>query len=350
MELGIYIFKVLQKYSSKEVTRETHPMTRQEIRKKLVEEYKDESISDKKVRIALDYMINMESYKDDKDKIICYRTYGKEDSERHTDYYYNNSISDVELKFLIDSVMYSKIFNTPNAQNLAKRLQDLSGKQLVDITSYANDSFGKQRYTLSTNVLDNIKAILQSIKDNKWISFKWNVYGVENGKVSLINKDTRRAKPIKIILNDGRYYLFARHINSEKVYTYSVDLMTNINLVDVEDDDISTEVIEKNFRRAKYILQHPFMMGGKTQKYTLKVSKEYFSRLVDTFAYEIEIDKSTETNKTVEVKVTASRDGILQWLLQHNYMATLVKEKNSDKELEKMLSDAVNKLYNDYHI
>ena len=63
------------------------------------------------------------------------------------------------MKVLIDSVIYSKIFNAPAAQNLAKRIQELSGKNFTDITSYANDAFGKQRYILKTDNRKNVETI-----------------------------------------------------------------------------------------------------------------------------------------------------------------------------------------------
>ena len=41
--------------------------------------------------------------------------------------------------------MYGKIFNSEQAKSFAKRVQNLSGKNLKDINPYVNDSFGKQR-------------------------------------------------------------------------------------------------------------------------------------------------------------------------------------------------------------
>lgn len=348
MKLSYLIINVLKKYSSKEKTSETKPLTRKEITRRLQQEYSKE-ITEKKVRTSLDAIIFYESYLNDSEKTICYKTYGGKNQERHTDYYYNNSISDVELKFLIDSVLYSKIFNDSTAKDLARRIQGLSGKNLKDITNYANDAFGKQRYTLETNVIQNIDIILKASKEEKYIEFQWNLYGVENGKISLMKKDKRTVKPIKLILDNGRYFLLARHLQSKKIYTYSVDLMTKVKiLTNIQNDGFKNENIENNFKRAQYILQHPYMMGGEEKKYKIRVQKNYLSRLVDDFSYEIKISPYSETETTVDVIISASRKGILYWLLQHYDIAELVE--NNDEELEKELSDAVKKLYDKYHI
>ena len=42
-----------------------------------------------------------------------------------------------QYKFLIDSILSSKIFNNQKAESLIKRIQALSGKGLSDITKYA---------------------------------------------------------------------------------------------------------------------------------------------------------------------------------------------------------------------
>lgn len=67
----------------------------------------DKSITDKQVRKALKDLTDSELNLPDEQKVIRYRTYDNE--RRKTDYYYNNIITDVEFKFLIDSVLYSNI-------------------------------------------------------------------------------------------------------------------------------------------------------------------------------------------------------------------------------------------------
>lgn len=86
----------------------------------------DKSITDKQVRKALKDLTDSELNLPDEQKIIRYRIYDNE--RRKTDYYYNNIITDVEFKFLIDSVLYSNIFNNERAMDLAGRIQTLSGR------------------------------------------------------------------------------------------------------------------------------------------------------------------------------------------------------------------------------
>lgn len=350
----IYLIKTLKRYTSKDKTLETRPLKRTEIRRKMEQDYPEELITDKMVRKRLDAIIECEESLPESEKTVCYETYcvkgkngSEEPEERKTNFYYNNNISDVELKYLVDSIMYGKIFNSEQAQNFAKRVQGLSGKNLVDITPYANNSFGRNRFTLETDVLQNVDKILVAIQKKKYISFEWNVYDVENGKVILNYLNVRTAKPMKLILNDGRYFVLVHYQDSTKVYTYSVDLMKNIEMIDLSDKGKDKKELQDNFERASYILKRPYNFGGEIKSYKLRVNRELFSRVVNTFSYEIKVLRGTQTEETVDVRVSASEKGMLYWLLHHYDVAELID--NTDEELEQDLKDAVEKLYKRYH-
>lgn len=327
-------------------------LTRTGIVKKMKADYPEMKgqITDKKIRVRLDAICDYEDkYKVNK-RTICYREYLVDNGEqiRRTDYYYNDSITDIEYMFLIDSIMNSKIFDTDRANDFAHRVQKFGNEKLKKITSYVDDNiYGRQRYMFNTDVLDNISIIENAIRDNAIIEFDWNVYDAIDGKVGLRFLERRKLKPLRLLLNEGRYYMLARYYKSEKVYTYSIDLMKNVKtVVNGNVPDIVKTDPEKNFKRAEYILSHPYNMGGKIRAYKLRVNREFFSRLVDAFSYGIRILKGTETQNTVDVMVKASSKGMKYWLL-HNYdVATLID--NNDKELTEELKKAVKILQNMY--
>ena len=67
---------------------------------------------------------------------------------------------------------------------------------------------------------------------------------------------------------------------------------------------------------------------------------------MNIFSYGIEIIDGTETEKTVDVRVKATKRGMVYWLLQHYDVAALIE--NKDEELWKELRDAVESLYERY--
>ena len=240
--------------------------------------------------------------------------------------------------------MSSKIFNNQKAESLIKRIQALSGKGLSDITKYAKNNLIKQRYFLEQDVIKNIELILKAKQEKSFIQFQWNVYDVKNKKVELKKVEKRTIKPLKLVLNGGKYYCLARHLNSEKIYTYSVELMTEISLVYSIGDEIDEKAFEQKFSRTEYALQHPFMFGGETRQYKIRVNRRYISRVVEDFSYEMKI--MAETEETVDIRISTSRKGMVYWLLKNYDIAELID--NKDEELEKELEQAVEILNKKY--
>lgn len=344
------IIEVLRKHSSETKTRDTKPLKCTEITKYLIQdfpdEHRDEPITDKRVRNALKKIINSELSKEDKDKSIRYTVYERNGEEYKTGFWTPKSISDVELKYLIDSVMYSKIFDSETAQDFAGRIQQMSGKNLHRMTSYvAGNLFGRQRLTIDVDVLENMRLIMDAAGRDAFISFNFNVYDVVGTKIGLKKKDSYTVKPIQIILNDGRYFMLARYQNDDKPYTFSVDLMSEITINNKICDKVKTENLEKNFNRALYSLQHPYNMGGNAEHFKLRVKRDYLSRVVDVFSYEIEIIPNSITETTVDIKVRASREGMKRLLLFHYDGVEILDPGDEFKE---QLLEAVNALCEKY--
>lgn len=342
------IMEVLKRYSS-----DTRPLKRSEIVGYLIKEYPVEKtgykITEKKVRTALNKIIDSEASKADKDKSVCYKSIEKKNgNEYKTDFWTPKSISDVELKYLIDAVMYSKIFDSAAAQDLGRRIQDLSGKNLSRMTPYTSGNvFGKQRLTISVDVLKNIQIIYDATKDDKYIEFDFNVYDIVDNNIGLKLKKHYTVKPLQTILNDGRYFMLARYQNSSKVYTFSVDLMSNISIVNNIKDNIDNSELGKNFVRAQYLLQHPYNMGGKPEFFKLRVKREYLSRVVDTFSYEIKVIANSTTENTVDIRVKSSLEGMKRWLLFNYDIAEVIEPPNELRdaliEASKNLSEKIKK-------
>ena len=219
MELSYMIVEVLRKHSS-----ETNTLNQKQILKYLHDDYDHlkEEITPKKVRSSLEKMMTQEITLSEEGRVLCYT-----DSERKRRYWTSNSISDAELKFMIDSVVYSNIITTQNARSLANRIQALSGARLKRLTPYASGAFGRQRYTAGIDVLKNVEDITAAQEAGRKISFVLNVYTVRNGKLTLCPKKDYTVSPLDTVLHNGRYYLLASFYN-DRTYSFRVDLMTNI--------------------------------------------------------------------------------------------------------------------------
>ena len=111
MELSYMIVEVLKRHSSGQ-----NPLNQTQLLQRLQSDYPHlvEEITEKKVRSALEKMTIQEIALPEEARALRYT-----DARRKKRYWAGNSLSDVELKFLVDSVVYSNIINTQNARSLA---------------------------------------------------------------------------------------------------------------------------------------------------------------------------------------------------------------------------------------
>ena len=309
MELSYMIVEVLKRHASRD-----KPLNQMQIWEQLRSDYPHLSaeITIKKVRASIKKIVEQEEIlANEADKVLRY-VGGK----RKEGFWVNDSVSDAELRFLIDCVVYSSIINTQNARDLAKRLQGLSGKRLLDMTPYASGAFGEQKYMPDIDVLKHVVEITEARKAGHKIRFDLNVYVPENGKIVLrpVERSPYTVSPLETVLHDGRYYLLACYDDSDKVYSFRIDLMTDIQQMEEKArHDIPTL---KNFRRDAFMLQHPVMYGGEARRFTLRVNKGGLTRVVDAFGRGLTVVPGSERAKTVDVWVTAADEAMRLWLLR----------------------------------
>ena len=307
MELSYMIVEVLKRHSS-----EKNTLNQTQLLRHLQSDYPHlaEEITEKKVRSALEKMIVQESTLPDKSRVLRHT-----DAKRKKQYWTDNSLSDAELKFLIDSVVYSNIINTQNARSLAKRIQGLSGKRLRDFTPYASGAFGEQKYTAAINVLKNVEAIAAAQEAKRKISFELNAYIAQNGKTALRPTGKHTVSPLDTVLHNGRYYLLACYDDGDRIYSFRVDLMTSIRQT-AEPARRDVPAL-KSFRRDEFMLRHPVMYAGRVRRFTLRVKKDSLTQIVDTFSDAAMIVPGSEMEETVDLWVDASDGAMKFWLLQY---------------------------------
>lgn len=354
MELGYWIVRILQRYSSQKETGDTHPMTLAEIQKRAAaqydgwkkpyEEYKAEDRPTRKmVQDAMTSLIDGESLLPDEEKTIIYREYGNPDAPRRTDYWYRSLWRDADLRFLIDSVLYSGILNEKQTQEMVKNIKKLSGENLKKMTRYAG-FFGGSRYFADNDVLSNVELLSAAIYQHKKVRFILNVYNI---KKELQPDKEHIISPFEIVMgNNARYYLIGTYANSVKAYFFRIDLITGIDVLDEKaDDKRNIEEIKNGMNLLKYHNEHPYMFGGKPVQMKLRVNKEIFTQIIDWFGHDVEVDRKSETETTIDVTVSAVEDAMHYWLLQYGEN---VKALNAGEDFAEKMRAAAMKIYENY--
>ena len=296
---------------------------------------------------TFDEQLDTEDQREINGKLISY-TITEHDGGRsyRTGFHVNRSFTDMELKFLIDSIMYSKTIDTESAEDLSNRLKGLSNKKLAAITPYTSGVvFGQRGPASNVDVLKNMNTILDAIISDCYLEFTENVFDVVDNKIVLTPLKKNCVIPLQVFLNNGQYYMLAKYELKKKEYQFLLDLMTDLNITKTKVGNFSSEVNSVVTYRSDYIRQHPFVMGGKPEWFTLRVKRTALTIVVNAFGTDIKIIPGSVTDTTVDVKVNAAPGGMKFWLLINYKDVSLV---NANPEFIKEMEAAVGMLEEKY--
>ena len=356
MKLILAIIYVLKNYSSQDIEIDKHPMKLKEVHERVYQFFHDGndlSMADKdkpgtifptrrQVQYAMEEILEYEAHLNFNERTIFYKT--RSDGNK-TDYYYkDNSFTNYQLKFLIDSALNSRFINPEESNEVAEKISKLAGKDLKSITAYL-PTFGNLKTSQSVDVFSNMRLLNEAIEHNRKVSFKLNVYQTDLNLHTL--DKVHEVNPHYIIMGNNKYYLIATYNGTDKCYYHRIDLMSNIKILDIHKtmDTNSYRELKDGYNIAKYINEHPYMIGGEVRNIELKVDKYYFTHIVDWFGTNIKVLKETETETTINVIVRASVNAMQYWLLQYG---EIVEAVNVNNELRKKLKHAAEIIYKKY--
>ena len=348
---------ILKDYASRE-----NPITRKEIEdtaKKMgchigrnaIENFMDEMlVKDYETEEECDKYL--EAWKaEEREIILCKKS---QEGRRTKGYWMLESISDSEWMYLLDSVLYSKIMTKKEADNLAKRITLLAGKDFSKLTGHRHKMCGQPFLCgnentenighIESQVLKQVYLIRKAILKGKKVKFTLNVYKHIDKEVKLVpcGKISRICSPLDVIYSNGRYYMLGADSKTAKSKVlkyklYRIDLMTDLSVtkaaaVTKEEVGIEQEM-EDLFR---YRIENPYLFTGKTDKVRLRVDSEQFTQIVDWFGDNFAvIGYDADEGKYCDIEVRVNTGGFLYWVLQYSGCVQVLdrdeKEENSFK-------------------
>ena len=314
------------------------------------------------------------------------------EGRRTRGYWMKEPLSDSEWMYLIDSVLYSKILTKKEADNLAKRITFLAGKNLSDLTKYRH-RMDKQPYMvgdedlnekvghIESRVLKQVQLIREAIKKRKRVKFNLCVYEYRNQKVHLVpygkqglvltdpeipdkyRKDVHRVvSPFEVIFSNGRYYMLGADLETErnpdlKYKLYRVDLMDDLTInrtdaITKEDAGIQGE-LESLY---EYRMENPYMFTGKVETVRIRVDADQFTQIVDWFSDDFEVIGSIQKDSdafgsgnvaTYDIDVKVNLNSFTFWVLQYSGCVEVL-ERKSDNVYRKHIKDTLKRALEKY--
>lgn len=302
--LDIYILEILNRYTSS-----NKKITIIEIQSYLEKEY-DLSVH----RNTLSAYISELKY------------YGYIAGERGV--YLVRRFSDIEMKTLMDSVMFSKAIPENDINNIIAKLRHISSPLLRK--KYRNIYFVNNiEHTENKNVCEIIGKIDEAIGKRKKIEITSCAYDIEG---HLVDRGTKIVDPYYIVLEKSRYYLICYTGRQNDVEPKRIDRISKVKILKEESMDIRKieRYSEYPFDIAEYMREHIYMYSGKSERITLKIKKENIGDVLDWYGKNYKLIDSSE--KEAIIKIKANVNAVYFWALQYcNVVEVIGPEYLRDK-------------------
>ena len=268
-------------------------------------------------------------------------------------YLAERTFSEVEIKFLLDSVDKSDMLRNDEREKLKSKILSLVSEGMRNILSDATigGASGKKLMKADeSSVLDVMKLILKSMETGKRLSF---MYGDRDKKLNLTPRREGAiytVDPYALTQMDGRYYLVCRYSDMQDLSYYRLDRM------------IQPQIGEENIIHPKEILGEDWREqitdfiddsvrnygGNKKTIIVLRAASSMISHMYDEFGNNIlraeEVKENTDNKLDIYIS-TAENDGLYYLLLQYGSNIEVIAPEHVRKRYAKILQAMMEKYH-----
>lgn len=314
----IYILEIL-----KECSDEKHPLTHNDIIKKLYAEYGMEC-ERKSIGTNIEFLIDA-GY----DIVKC---------EGGGCYLGEREFEQSEISFLVDAVFSSRSIDSKKSKDLAEKISAFSSKFNRKKYNYIHKSDEISR-TNNKQLFYTIDVLHDAIEAKKQVRFSYDRPYITKENQERQNKKRYVVNPYFLVNNQGRYYLVCNYDHFDDIANYKLDQIKDIEILETEAKPITkVRGFENGLDIAKYANENIYMFSADTVSATLKLYDEYAIGIVtDWFGKNASV---YQKGGELFADVKSNEKAIVYWCLQYgDHIELLSPTETRDKiktEIEKL--------------
>lgn len=317
--LNMLILDILKEYSDQD-----HRLTQQEIIRLLKSNY--------------DMECDRRSVKNN---ILCLRELGYDISMENGYYLLEREFEDVELRMLIDSVLFSKNLTQKQAKELIEKLKAQGNRYFPAKVSHISNLPDLQ-FADNKQLMYSIDVVNDAISAKKKISFIYNSYGTDF-KLHPRREREYIVNPYQMVANNGRFYLIGNYDKYDNISHYRLDKMTCVKMLDEKvksQNDIKD--FSQGFHLPKHMAEHIYMFSGESVLVKMLAPKNMMDELIDWLGKDFRV-KAVDDEK-IEVTVSCNANAMFYWALQYGPYIEILEPQS----LRNRISEAVKEMCDKY--
>ena len=206
-----------------------------------------------------------------------------------------------ELKLLVDAVSSSRFIS-------AARSEQLIGKLTAMASEYEREQITPRIFTKDRIKANNphlyyvVDMLIQAVQNKKKVRFQYGEFDADKHKVLRNDGEIYINSPYGCLWNDDFYYLVGYSEKREKVVTFRVDRIVDLEIMD---DDIIPEPADFDMSDyAKIVIE---MFDGEPQEVELLCDNELMKSVIDKFGENIKTERVSDEQFKAVVNVSTSK-------------------------------------------
>ena len=250
----------------------------------------------------------------------------------------------MDLELLIESINSMRTISQVKADHLTEVVKSLAN--IYEYNLLSTNAFVPNRKDIPRDgVYECFPIIQEAIKKNKQISFFYMRYVFADGAITVQkSKQRRMISPIRMIYNNGNYYLAGFEIKTGREENKMVERIFRVDkmrFMKIEDVDRVQEVFLEQQNLEDYSKRAFNMFKGTKRKVTIQFSNDLLDTMVERFDPNDEDTVYTEGKDntfTVNTYIEVS-DQFFSWVAGFRKRAEIIQPKVVRNEMMKFLAD-----------
>ena len=261
-------------------------------------------------------------------------------------YYDGADLEDGELRFLIDSVMYSSFTTRQGADEMIRALLALGSpgfqEQMNDYISRIKRT-RKNKHASIFLVLDEVQKAIYNHKQIRCNSFTYT----DTLETALVYPESIIINPYELAYKNGKYYLFGALGGNEVMLSWRVDRLCNVEVLESKCVEIPLcKEIRNSGGWAKYIDGQPELSGGKMETFKLQCSHMSMDKIVDTFGRDFVALPHPDLMHNPDlfyIQIRSTRESMKAWAILHADRVVIIDPDEVYQEIKQLLIKADNR-------
>ena len=234
-----------------------------------------------------------------------------------------------ELKLLVDAVSSSRFISAAKSDQLIGKLTSLASeyeREQIIPRIYTDDRIKAN----SPHLYYVVDKLIEAVQNKKQVRFQYGEFNANKEKVLRNAGEIYINSPYGCLWSDDYYYLVGYSEKREKVVTFRVDRIVDLEILD---EDIVPE--PEDFNMTDYAQMVIEMFDGEPQEVKLVCDNVLMKNVIDKFGENIQTKRVSDEQFQAVVKVSTSKT-FYAWCFRFAGQMKIVGPKKVKEEYQEM--------------